>query len=154
MLKTKSFEQRQGYCGPASLKMVLSFYGLNKTEKELAKLSGASKSRGVGAEGILRAAKKLGFKGFKKDFSTLLEIRKFVINKKTPVIVDWFSKEDGHYSVVVDINKENIYLEDPELGRMRALKLSTFNRIWFDFPGSFLKSKKDIIIRRMIVIYK
>jgi len=146
--------QKSGYCGPASLKMILNFYGLNKTEKELAKLTGASKSKGVGAEGILKAARKLGFKGFYKDFSSFDDIKKYVINKKIPVIVDWFSKDDGHYSIVTDIEKENIYMQDPELGFIRAMKLSTFKRVWFDFPGPFLKSKNNIKIRRMIVIYR
>ena len=154
MLNIKPFMQKSGYCGPASLKMILNFYGLNKTEKELAKLTGASKSKGVGAEGILKAAKKLGFKGFYKDFSSFDDIKKYVINKKIPVIVDWFSKDEGHYSVVVNIGKENIYMQDPELGFIRAMKLSRFKRVWFDFPGPFLKLKNDIKIRRMIVIYK
>ena len=154
MLNIKPFMQKSGYCGPASLKMILNFYGLNKTEKELAKLTGASKSKGVGAEGILKAARKLGFKGFYKDFSSFDDIKKYVINKKIPVIVDWFSKDEGHYSVVVNIGKENIYMQDPELGFIRAMKLSRFKRVWFDFPGPFLKLKNDIKIRRMIVIYK
>jgi len=36
MLKVKPFRQTVGYCGPATLKMVLDYWGVNKTEKELA----------------------------------------------------------------------------------------------------------------------
>lgn len=154
MLKVKPFSQKSSFCGPASLKMVLDYFGIKKSEKELAKLSGCSKSKGVEAESLLKAAQKLGLKGFIKDFSKIKDIKKYVVKKKIPVIVDWFSEDEGHYSAVVGIDNKNIYLQDPELGKVRKLKIQDFKRIWFDFPGKFLRSKKDIIIRRLIVIYR
>ena len=105
-------------------------------------------------EGLIKAAKELGFKGFFKDFSDIQDIKQYVLDKKIPVIVDWFSTDDGHYSVVVDIDKNNIYLQDPELGRLRRIDIVTFKRIWFDYSGDLLQSKDQIIIRRMIVVYK
>jgi len=50
--------------------------------------------------------------------------------------------------------QENIYLQDPSLGHRRALKLRTFKRLWFDFPGDFIAQRSDLIIRRMIVIHE
>ena len=76
------------------------------------------------------------------------------MQKKIPVIVDWFSTDEGHYSSVVDINQENIYLQDSELRGIRTMKIKTFRRVWFDFSGDVLHSKDEIIIRRMIVIDK
>lgn len=133
--------------------MVLAYFGINKSEIELAKLSGCTKEHGVEAGPLLAAAKKLGFKGFIKDFSEINDLKRYVLKKKMPVIVDWFSEDDGHYSVVTHIDKKNIYLIDPEHGKKRKLALETFKRVWFDFPHNFLRSKNDIIIRRMIVIY-
>ena len=153
MLDVKPFRQSPAFCGPACLKMVLDYYGIRKTEMDLANLSGAKHHTGVGVEGLLKAAKALGFKGLFKDFSEIKDIKEYV-DKKIPVIVDWFSTNDGHYSVVIGIDKNNIYLQDPELGRIRKLDIETFKRVWFDFPSDFLRSKDDIIIRRMIVIYK
>ncbi len=154
MLKVKPFKQTTGFCGPASLRMVLDYYDIKKSEKELAKLSGCSKSKGVEAEGLLKAVKKFGLKGFIKDFSKIKDIKKYVQKKKIPVIVDWSSQAEGHYSVVAGIDNKNIYLQDPELGKVRKLKIHDFKRIWFDFPGRFLRSENDIIIRRLIAIYK
>jgi len=154
MLKVKAFKQRTGFCGPASLKMVLDYFGIRKSERELAKLSGTTLARGVEGKNLLKAAEKLGLKGFIKDFSKISDIKKYVQKKKIPVIIDWFSKDEGHYSVVVSIDKKNIYLQDPEIDRIRKLDIETFKRIWFDFPGKFLRSKKDIIIRRLIIIHK
>ena len=79
------------------------------------------------------------------------DIKKY-LDKKTPVIIDWFNKDDGHYSVVVRLDKKHICLMDPELADIRKLDRATFKRIWFDFPGDFMKRKNDVIIRRMIVI--
>ena len=154
MLKVKPFRQKSSFCGPASLKMVLDYYDIKKSEKELTKLSGCSKSKGVEAGNLLKAAKKLGLKGFIKDLAKISDIRKYVLERKIPVIVDWFSVDEGHYSVVAGIDNKNIYLQDPELGKVRKLKIYDFKRIWFDFPGRFLRSENDIIIRRLIVIYK
>ncbi len=154
MLNVKPFRQTSGFCGPASLKMVLEYYGVKKSEKDLARLSDATSAKGVGAEGLLKAANLLGFKGFFKDFSDIKDIETYVIKKKIPVIVDWFSTDDGHYSVVMYIDQKKIYLQDPDIGRLRTMDLDTFKRVWFDFPGDFLRLKDNIIIRRMIVIYK
>lgn len=154
MLQIKPFRQRTGFCGPASLKLILEYFSIKKTEKEIASLCGYKKSKGVEAKRILKAAKKMGLKGFIKDCSEIKDIRKYVLKKKVPVIVDWFSTDEGHYSVVVDIDKENIYLQDPELGRPRAMRIGEFKRVWFDFPGDFLKSKDEIVIRRLIVLYR
>ena len=154
MLQIKPFRQRIGFCGPVSLKIILEYFDIKKTEKETANLCGYKKSEGVEAKNILRAAKKLGLKGFIKDYSGIKDIRNYVLKKKIPVIVDWFSTDEGHYSVVVDVDKENIYLQDPELGHPRAMRINDFNRVWFDFPGDFLRSKNDIVIRRLIVLYK
>src|SRR3989344_8369402 len=154
MLEVKPFMQRAGLCGPACLKMVLNYYKIRQSERELARLSGCTPSKGVDANGLLKATKKLGLKGFVKDFSDLRDIKYYVSKKKIPVIVDWFSADDGHYSVVVDIDKSNIYLLDPDLGHIIALTLKTFKRVWFDFPGDFISSKNKLVIRRMIVIHK
>src|SRR3989338_4931126 len=153
MLKIKPYKQKPGYCGPASLKMVLNYFGVYKTELELAKLSHCTKENGVEAKPLLKAAQKLGFDGFVKDFSDISDLKKYVIQKKIPVIVDWFSTDDGHYSVVTHIDSKKIHLMDPEHGKKRTLTLETFKRVWFDFPNGFLKSKNELNVRRMIVIY-
>ena len=116
MLNIAPFRQKPGYCGPASLKIVLGFFGVKINGKKNAEISGCSRSRGIRAEGLVRAARKLGFHAKIKDFSDLKDIKEWVNKKKIPVIVDWFAFKGGHYSVVSGIDKENIYLEDPSLG--------------------------------------
>ena len=151
MLAVKPFLQSAGLCGPATLKMVLEYFGTKKSEKELTALCKSNPRRGTSAKQIVMGAKKLGFTAFYKDFSSIKEIKKY-IHKKIPVIVDWFSGDDGHYSVAVGVDTKFIYLQDPDLNKINKIDLETFQRIWFDFEGNKLQKKEDIFIRRIIVI--
>ena len=154
MLAVKPFRQAEGQCGPASLHMVLAYYGIEATEKELARLSSSTRKHGVETYGLLRAARAYGVKGFVKDRASFSDLRAHVLKKGMPVIVDWFSTNDGHYSVVVHLDKKFIYLQDPEIRGIRKMSMETFRRVWFDFPGLYIKTPNDVLLRRMIVIYK
>ncbi|PIR72894.1 MAG: peptidase C39 [Candidatus Nealsonbacteria bacterium CG10_big_fil_rev_8_21_14_0_10_36_23] len=151
MIKLKPFRQKPGLCGPASLKMVLDYYGFSISEAELAKLAGASKKKGASVEGLIKAAKHLGFQTFLKKKSSLNDL-KYFIKRKIPVIVDWFFEDDGHYSVVIDIDKKNTILRDPSYTKRRKLSNKKFLRVWFDFPGEYIKDSKDLILKLMLVV--
>jgi ABC-type bacteriocin/lantibiotic exporter with double-glycine peptidase domain len=163
MLKTKPFQEilNASMCGPASLKIVLDYYGLKKSEKGLAKLCKVNKDLGVDDKIIKRVAEQLGFKVVVKNNSNFKDIEKW-LDKKVPVIVNWFTKgrldypesevADGHYSVVAGLEDKYIYLQDPEIGKIRKLKRDYFMRVWFDFKGNYIKPK-ELIIRQIIAIF-
>jgi len=163
ILKIKPFQEtlNAGMCGPASLKIVLDYYGLDKSEKELAQLCQHDKNLGVDDEGIKRAAEKLDFKVKIKNNSNFKDIEKW-LDKKVPVIVNWFTKgrqdylesevADGHYSVVCGLDEKYIYLQDPEIGKIRKIKRDDFMRVWFDFKGEYIKPS-ELIVRQIIAIY-
>ena len=153
MLQVKPFKQTTGFCGPASLKIVLGYYNVEKSEEELARLTNCTQDWGVEAQQLAAVAKGLGLEAEIIDNATFDDIRKWVLEKKIPAIVDWFSKDDGHYSVVVDIDDENIYLQDPEFGKLRAMRLEKFYRVWFDFPGDYIVDRSQLTIRRLLAIY-
>jgi ABC-type bacteriocin/lantibiotic exporter with double-glycine peptidase domain len=154
MLNIKPYRQKPELCGPASLKMVLDFFGIEKTEEELARMAGYLPGKGTKSEGLVRTAQELGLKAFQKDFSEINDLKEYAVNKNTPVIVDWFSVDGGHYSVITGVDEKNIYMQDPESIELKTLDIETFKAVWFDFRGDYLKSKDDIIIRRMIVVSK
>ena len=151
MLKLKPFRETPGFCGPASLKIVLDYYGVSLSEKNLGKIAGTTKEKGTLKEGLIRAAKHFGFQAFSKDRSTLSDLRYF-IKRKIPVIVNWFLEDEGHYSVVVDINRKNVVLMDPHLGGLRTMPIEKFLRIWFDFRGKYIKNLQEIVLRAMLVV--
>ena len=164
-LKIKPFQETldRGWCGPAVLKMILEFYGIRKSEKELVRLAGTTFKAGTNANQMQRVLRRFGLKTKLKDNSNFSHIRKY-LNKNIPVIVDWFTHgrrdypdsqvADGHYSIVFGLDKKYIYLQDPEIGKLRKIKRGDFLKVWFDYSGAFLRSKKQFYIRRLIVVYK
>ncbi len=165
ILPVKSFQEtlHAGMCGPASLNMVLEYYGMEKTEEELADLCGTDSNLGTSDEGLKRAAESLGLKVEIKNNSTLDDIKQW-LDKKVPVIVNWFTRgridyddsevPDGHLSVVVGLDDTYIYLQDPEIGSLRKISRDDFMKVWFDFKGEYIKSWDEMIIRQLIAIYK
>lgn len=164
LLKIKPFQEtlHAGMCGPASLKMVLDYYGVDRSEGELASLTSATIGLGTDAARIVQAAELLGFRAAVKDESTFADIEEWM-EKKVPIIVDWFTRgrsdysdsevADGHYSVVVGIDAEYIYLQDPEIGGMRTIARDDFMRVWFDFSGEYIQPN-ELIIRQLIAVYQ
>lgn len=164
MLKVKPFQETlfMSYCGPASLKILLNYYGIDKTEKELAEMAGWDRDLGIDDKGIKRTAESLGFKVKIKNYSNFKDIEKW-LKKDVPVVVTWFTRgrsdypdsetADGHNSVVAGLDDEFIYLQDPEIGKIRKMKRYDFMRVWFDFKGDYMK-KNELIIRQIIAIYR
>jgi len=164
MLKVKPFQEKlyYSYCGSATLKILFGYYGIDKTEKELAKMAGWNKVLGIDDMGIKKAAEKLGFKVKIKNNSSYKDIQEW-LDKGVPVIVNWFTRgrndypesetADGHYSLAVGLDDKFIYLQDPEIGKVRKIKRYDFMRVWFDFKGDYIKPD-ELIIRQIIVIHK
>lgn len=135
---------------------------MKKYEKELARMSGWNKTLGIDDQAMKKTAEKLGFKVKIKNNSKYSDLQKW-LEKGIPVIVNWFTRgrndypesetADGHYSVVMGLDDKFIYLQDPEIGRIRKIKKYDFMRVWFDFQGDYI-NPKELIIRQMIVIYK
>ncbi len=153
MINIKPFLQSSSYCGPACLKMIFAYYGLNISERKIGQAARTTIKSGTSPKNLVSAAKHLGFKAYYKENSTIQDLRNLVVDRKTPVIVDWFSEDDGHYSVVVGFANGKIFLQDPEIGKLRSMNISDFMRVWFDFEGDYLKSRKDLSIRGMIAVF-
>ena len=147
MLKVKPFRQKTGLCGPASLKMILGYFGIIKSENELSRLTNCTQEWGVEAEVLIRVAKSMGFQGEIHDNARFNDIKTWVHKRKIPIIVDWFSPEEaGHYSVVVGFDKDKIILADPHFGELKKHKIEWFKERWFDIVND------KLILREIIVI--
>jgi len=165
LLSVKPFQEtlHGSFCGPAVIKMVLDFYGIDKSEAEVAILSNKDDDLGIGDEDIKRTLEGEGLKVEIKNFASFEDIQT-ALDKEVPVIVNWMTRGradydeddlvDGHYSVVVGLDEENIYLQDPEVGRLRKLLKKDFIRVWFDFTSDHIEKWEDMVIRQMIAVYK
>ncbi len=142
-VKVEPFEQSADFCGPASVIIAASAFGKTASEAELGRIAGTATEEAEGFrmggtehEGVVAAAKELGFSVFTKEEATLEDIAYFLEEEKVPVIVGWFDRDDDHYAVAVELTDTEIVLADPSSdGPERRLDREFFKRVWFDFVG-------------------
>lgn len=130
------YEQGKDFCGPASLRILLSFFGKTYSEEELARLCGAKLEVGTEQTGLIAGAKAVGAHVFAKEHGTIEELEYFIKTEKLPVIVDWFDVDDGHYCVVVGMTEKDLILADPsKTEKERRISKEFFPKVWFGFIG-------------------
>jgi predicted double-glycine peptidase len=143
------FQSTDYSCGAASLQAVLSYYGTEVPEQVLMDRMGTSPRSGTDPDDIVRAARELGFDA-SMDIELTVRDLAASVREGVPVIIaaqawtedrgpgfswadDW---EDGHYMVVVGVDSNLVYLEDPLLdNRVGALPIGEFNQRWHNYLG-------------------
>lgn len=130
-IDVSSVNQITAFCGPASLKAAMEQYGIFVSMEEIGKVVGCDEN-GVEAEALVEGAKKFGLNAYFEDNVSVEKIKEMV-RKDIPVIVDWFKEDDGHYSVVIDVNDTELQIMDPETGEKVWMVWEEFVPIWFDF---------------------
>jgi ABC-type bacteriocin/lantibiotic exporter with double-glycine peptidase domain len=176
LLPVKIFTQSDdSLCGPASIKMVLGFYGHDVEESEIAKLCNHTYELGTDDVHMKQACESLGYQVHLQNLSTFDDINHW-LKQGIPVIVDWFAgvrlddsevSEDfiyktelstdigvpnGHSSVVVGLDDGFIYLIDPEIADYRKIRREDFMRVWFDFRNPYIMNWEEMILRQIFVI--
>lgn len=155
MINYKVCRQLNGYCGPASLKIVFDYHGIVKTQKEWAKLSGHTLEDGVQNEGMIKAIKSVGYSYKIIKEASFDDLRNLVAQNKTAIVIWWSSGSFGsHYSPVVDVSDKSITIADPEFGRYRRISLKRFDHRWFDFAEDYNRKPQDLELKNILVIYK
>jgi predicted double-glycine peptidase len=132
MHNIKLFRQTSGFCGPSSVRIILKFYGLTKTEKEIANAIGATRKNGCAPEQIILGVKKFGLTGSYQKRVSLSSLKKII--KNSPVIIYWNRNGEGHYSVVYNVSNR-VFIADPKLKRKISLPINRFLDKWKD-PNS------------------
>ncbi len=130
-------------CGPGALKITLSHFGENYSELELSKLCHYTKENGTEYFDMIKAAKKLGAKVIvPKARATLKQVEYYIKTCGVPVLFAWFYCLDfsiipgGHYSVIVNIDKNYVLFMDPAQGaKLTRMKRKIFESLWFGFVG-------------------
>lgn len=155
MLNIKPFKQTDdSRCGPACVKMALSYYGIEASEDELCKLCNHTYEYGCDDKGMLNAIHNFGLKTEIKEFCTIDDL-KLALNKGFPILVDWFSTDTGHESIVVDVDDVYVTIIDPILGFHRIFPHDLWMQVWFDWRGrnsNFISTWDDMVIRQMIIV--
>lgn len=161
MIDIFPFKQSDGSkCGPAVIKMVLNYYGIDATEDRICELTHHTYELGCTNKQMQEALEFYGISSIIETDCTIEDVEywhKFHI----PVIVDWFSPgfdttpEDmpnGHASIIVGVDDTKIHLLDPENGKIRPILKEEFMRVWFDWETDPYLKEETPIIRRLMII--
>lgn len=159
MIELTHFRQSDSSrCGPACVRMVLDYYGIDDTENNVANACNWSYESGCDNEGMVRALGKYGV-GAKLVKASIADLR-YWVKHHIPVIVDFFDigwqlsdLPNGHSAVLVDIDREKVYLCDPAVSEIRAIGVDEFARCWFDWKENVLDSPNQMTLRQIIVPY-
>lgn len=137
------------HCGPAVVKMLLSFQGVTSKQKDIVAAAGIGrrlKIYGMTVAEMSQAVSRLfpQLRLWYKDNSSLKELQTLVRNYQVPVGVEWqgvFEEDEdedsGHYAVVVylDMAGNVILLADPfkkYAGKDRRFSIIDFEHRWWD----------------------
>lgn len=151
MLNIKPITQKTAMCGPACLAMVMGYFGKPISLNRVISASRATRARGLLPGGYRRGAKVFGFRCQVRDDADLADIRK-ALREGIPPIVNWFSVDEGHYSVVVALTASRITLIDPEREGLHRMSTKVFERIWFGVDPEPARTINDFHLRRLILI--
>lgn len=176
--KIRWVEQREAYCGPATLEMLFSFYGETITQDDIVETLGVKDSivQDVGTS-ILQLSQAVNdlapdYTLMVKYNSCLDDLIWLTCDLLLPAGVEWRGRflepdgrvwEEGHYSVVTGIDSERklLHIIDPEpkdvLTPNDQIGFGEFERRWWDdnriwLPGSNSGVKETIRNRRMIFV--
>ncbi len=123
---TRDSQDTNYTCGPSSLKMALSVYGLSYNESTLAGLTGAKAKVGTSIEGIVNTVNNLGkgLKAWNESFKSWETLRTY-LSKGYPVILriaSYITPGGEHYVLLCGLNLQTSQAElgDPSNGGFRA----------------------------------
>ncbi len=132
-------------CGAQALQTVMHYYGEDVRGDELIAALGTSTDEGTPPEAMIRVAKQYGFE-VKHGTQWSLNTVKQYVDAGTPVIVllqawadrymtldDWRRDwDDGHYAIIIGLNKDVLLFEDPATVRRTWLREREFLARWHD----------------------
>ena len=140
--------QSTGYtCGAAALQAVLAYWGTAEREDRLAARLRSTPQAGTHPLDIVRVAGEFGLAAELREGLALADLEA-ALAAGTTVIVDlqaWRDRtdvpwtetwDDGHYMVLLGMDRENLYFEDPSLlGARGVIPRPEFVDRWHDYEG-------------------
>lgn len=120
-------------CGPAALKILLSRFDHPVSEEQLIALTRSGPAGGTTHEGLMDAARRLGYRVVAFSNASVSDIRG-MIARGLPVLVDFQGRKGGHFAVVVGAKDGRLEFEDPrESGTPRySMDERVFEARWYN----------------------
>ena len=155
-MKIYPLKQRdESACGPTAIEMVLKYFNIKHSYKEIATVSKYKEEEGLSNTDIVYTLKKFDLNVKEKINTQWSDLARY--NKKNNVIIlSWMlDGYIGHVSVLEKITKSHIYLADPHTGTTKKIKKIVFMRLWMDYDDMWYPVKNtDIQLRWMCVASK
>ena len=124
-------QQTDYTCGPASLRMVLEYFGRSVTEEELSPLLGTNDVMGTERDRMSEIIKTHELVPYERTDATLDDV-KHLLSHAMPVIVRFLEQEQNsdHYGVVTGLNDTHITINDPWSGANVIHEIGIFLMRW------------------------
>lgn len=147
-------------CGPATLSMLLNYYGLAATQDDLGKQlrpfqnpQGDNDDKNVFLKEIGNKAEELGYVSYFRPNGTIDLLKEFVTNDIPVITITWLNeKEDiGHYRIITgfDDTTKFIIQDDSYQGPNKEFSYVDFTYLWQPFNYQYLvivpKDKEEIV---------
>jgi predicted double-glycine peptidase len=167
LMAVPDVRQSTGYtCGASALQAVFAYWGIEEREDRLAARLNSTPEAGTHPLDIIRVARELGLSADIHEGLDLDDLERAVADG-TSVIVDlqaWRDREDvpwtetwddGHYMVLLGLDAENLYFEDPSLlGARGVIPRAEFVDRWHDYEGEPPLDPGDRMYVQMAIFIK
>ena len=136
ILEVPKIKQLKRHCGPASLAMVLQYYGANVSQEEIAEYCGGKEeveANGIDYMDLVRYARKQGFIAYIRERMGLEDIIRN-IDKGIPILTKTRSNEQGYTHIEVikgyRLDPNILFINDPLLLREDRILYSRYTTWW------------------------
>jgi aldose sugar dehydrogenase len=160
----KHYYQTFNNCGPATLSMVLNYYGEGTTQEELGRIlrpyqnpQGDNDDKSVSLTEMASEAENRSYIALYKANGDINIIKQLTSNGIPLIVTTWLkSNEDvGHYRIVTgyDTNKKIIYQNDSYQGPNKEYGFNEFLGLWQPFNYQYLiivPSEKTALVRNIL----
>ena len=151
-------------CGPATLSMALSFYGVNVSQKELGEAmrpyqvaSGDNDDKTIFTHEFVDWAKEYGVEAVGRVNGNIDTLKTFTANGIPVVVKTWLNMNEdiGHFRIVrgFDESKQVIIQDDSYEGRNRKIPYYDFLSMWQPFNYAYIilyKPDQEELIKAII----
>lgn len=151
-------------CGPASLSMLLSLYGKDVSQEELASQIrpfhnpiGGIDDKSVFAPEMVEYAKKNGFFGLDRPNGSIPMLKMFLANDVPVIVRTWLNDHEdiGHFRVVrgYDDIARTVTVDDSYNGPNMTVSYDDFNNLWQPFNYGYIviyPIEKEEIVAKIV----
>lgn len=155
-MKIHPLKQRdESACGPTTIEMVLKYFNIKHSYKEITTVSNYKAEEGLSNTDIVNTLKKFDLNVKEKTNTRWSDLVRYN-TKNNVIILSWMlDGYIGHVGVLEKIAKNHIYIADPHTGTIKKIQKIVFMRLWMDYDDMWYPAKNtDIQLRWMCIVSK